>query len=268
MSEKNSQLNTNDKSLSATNIYDDSKINIAKGQNSFIEKSLSINNNKSLNQTLYSQASYNNPESLPTKNNQILIYGNDIEKKKPKKMGKNKVYFFYNNYPLISIGPEILYPIICLIFIILTYFCFIKFFSEKSGNTLNFLHHLTFIIYLLSHIFAIIINPGIPSYEYSNLNKEMISKSQVNESINILDYHICKNCNCFFKVKDKVKHCSKCNICYMKFDHHSKWIGHCVAKNNKFFFNCFATSIWVFGLVCGGMLFVNILIKVFKINNL
>ena len=38
MSEKNSQLNTNDKSLSATNIYDDSKINIAKGQNSFIEK--------------------------------------------------------------------------------------------------------------------------------------------------------------------------------------------------------------------------------------
>ena len=268
MSEKNSQLYTNDKSLSATHIYDDSKINITKGQNSFIEKSLSRNNNKSLNQTLYSQASYNNPQSLPTKINQILIYGNDIEKKKPKKMGKTKVYLFNNNYPLLSIGPEIFYPIICLIFIIFIYFCFIIFFSEKSGNALNFLLHLTFIIYLLSHIFAIIINPGIPSYEYSNCNKEMIFKSQVNNSINILDYHICKNCNCFYKIKDKVNHCSKCNICYMKFDHHSKWIGHCVAKNNKFFFYCFATFIWIFGLVCCGMLFVNIMIKVFKINNL
>jgi hypothetical protein len=268
MSEKNSQLNTNDKSLTVTHIYDDSKLNITKGQNSLIEKSLSINHNKSLNQTLYSQASYNNPESLPTKNNQILIYGNDIENKKPKKMGKTKVYFFYNNYPLISIGPEIFYPIICLTFIIFIYISFIIFFNEKSGKALNFLHHLTFIIYLLCHIIAIIINPGIPSYEYSNLNKEMVIKSQVNDSINILDYHICKNCNCCFKIKDKVNHCSKCNICYLKFDHHCKWIGHCVAKNNKIFFYCFATSIWIFGLVCFGILFVNILIKFFKINNL
>ena len=255
MTEKNTDLKTSKSNIS---FFENSKCSIMK------ENKLSLNN---INQILYSQSSYNNPVSIPTNINQIMIYGNDIEKKKPSKMGKTKVFLFYNNYPLISIGPHIFYPLICIFSITSIYIFFITFLGEKSGMALIIIHHLTYFIYLICHIFSIIINPGIPSYEYSNFNKEMIFKSKINNSINLLDYHICKNCNCFIRNKDKVNHCSKCNICYMKFDHHSKWIGHCVAKNNKFFFNCFATSIWIFGLSCFGMLFVNITIKFFKIKN-
>ena len=252
MTEKKTDLKTSKSNIS---FFENSKCSIMK------ENKLSLNN---INQTLYSQSSYNNPVSIPTNINQIMIYGNDIEKKKPSKMGKTKVFLFYNNYPLISIGPHIFYPLICIFSITSIYFFFIFFLGEKSGMALIIIHHLTYFIYLICHIFSIIINPGIPSYEYSNSNKEMIFKSKINNSINLLDYHICKNCNCFIRNKDKVNHCSKCNICYLQHKFHSKLIGHCVAKNNLIFYYCCEITIWFFLLVSISIVFVNILKLMFK----
>ena len=170
-------------------------------------------------------------------------------------MGKTIVFLYINNYPLISIGPQIFYPIFCFIIITLTYYIFILYFSKNSGHTLNLIHHLTYYSYLICHILATLINPGIPSYEYSNENRFIYLKNE-EKSITNHDLRLCKNCNCVSKVKDKVFHCIYCNICYMGYDHHCKWIGHCAAKYNKFFYYCFGVSIWVFALGCFGMLFV------------
>ena len=176
-------------------------------------------------------------------------------------MGKTRVFLFINNYPLISIGPQKFEPILCFFIMTFIYYFFILFFSKNSGEVLNIIHHITYYSYLICHILATFINPGIPSYEYSNKNKVIFFQNEENSIINY-DLKLCRTCNCVTKVKDKVFHCIYCNICYLNFEHHCKWIGHCVAKNNKYFYYCFGTSIWVFALGCFGMLFVNCM-KVF-----
>ena len=35
-----------------------------------------------------------------------LIYGNDINIKKPKRLGNLRAFFYINDYPLIAIGPN------------------------------------------------------------------------------------------------------------------------------------------------------------------
>ena len=45
------------------------------------------------------------------------LYGNNIIIKNPKKIGKMRVLFYCNNYPLIVIGPECKYYILILNFL-------------------------------------------------------------------------------------------------------------------------------------------------------
>ena len=82
MTEKNTDIKTSKSNIS---FFENSKCSIMK------ENKLSLNN---INQTLYSQSSYNNPVSIPTNINQIMIYGNDIEKKNLLKWEKQKFFYF------------------------------------------------------------------------------------------------------------------------------------------------------------------------------
>jgi hypothetical protein len=179
-------------------------------------------------------------------------------------MGKTRVFLFINNYPLISIGPQKFEPILCFFIMTFIYYFFILFFSKNSGEVLNIIHHITYYSYLICHILATFINPGIPSYQYSNQNSIIFYKNEENSIINH-DLKLCKTCNCVTKVKDKVYHCIYCNICYMNLEHHCKWIGHCVAKNNIIFFYLFQITFCFYSLICISILFVNIIKLLFKI---
>ena len=99
-------------------------------------------------------------------------------------MGKTRVFLFINNYPLISIGPQIFEPILCFLIMTIFYFFFILYFNENSGEVLNVIHHLTYYSYLICHILATFINPGIPSYQYSNQNSIIFYKNEENSIIN------------------------------------------------------------------------------------
>ena len=51
----------------------------------------------------------------------------------------------------------------------------------------------------------------------------------------------CKICDHF--VNESTKHCGKCNICCLDFDHHCEWVNNCVGYSN---YRSFYRLIWVY----------------------
>ena len=246
-------------------IFDESKI-IIKNEISLniLEKSLFKLNNKLISQTSKTHVSYIDSPINNIKKEPKLV-GNNITDINPLKMGKTINLFYIKNYPIISIGPDFFYAFILLFIMTSIHILFLFFLCNKSGNFLIILHQITFYIYFFFHLLSIIINPGIPSFSYIKMNNERKIKNKIENYCEPIKFNICKNCNCIFRIKDKVKHCSVCNICYLKFHFHNKWIGHCVAKNNIIYFYFFEITFSFYCLICFSILFVNILKLILKI---
>ena len=188
------------------------------------------------------------------------IYGNDISLiSKPSKLGKTRVCLYIKKYPIISIGSNILYPLLLIVLICLLYIFIWIFFYNESGNLLKKLFNYFFVSYLISHILSIFINPGIPSFKYNQIIKYNLKENRINK----LNCSKCQKCNLCYKLKDNIGHCKKCNICYYGYERHSFWIGHCICRYNKFFFICFVLSFWTFIMLCLSMIFVKILKQFF-----
>jgi hypothetical protein len=217
-----------------------------------------LNFDKNLNpdQTLYSTIDGESTKrKLPNNEGEILIYNQKITNRKPICLGNTKNYFYFKEYPLISIGPDFFYPFLCILIMSVCYYVFINIFQSHKGSTFYIINKICFFLYLFFHSISTIFNPGIPSKKYCLQNEKDYNEKKLNE----LDSYKCKNCNIRLKVKDYSSHCSKCDICYINLDHHCQWIGHCVANNNKIFFYLFACSIWCYWLSCVGMFIIEIL---------
>ena len=61
-------------------------------------------NQDSIELDLLEDSENNDEENLEKKNK--LINGNDINIKKPKRLGNLRAFFYINDYPLIAIGPN------------------------------------------------------------------------------------------------------------------------------------------------------------------
>ena len=110
-----------------------------------------------------------------------------------------------------------------------------------------------FSITLISYIFTVFINPGIPEKNY------YLNEYKTNDSRN---YTKCKLCNITVPEELNIGHCTECNICIKKYDHHCKWAGKCIGKGNILFFYFFCISL--FGYII--ILFISLFILLY--NNL
>ena len=45
-------------------------------------------------------------------------------------------------------------------------------------------------------------------------------------------YSFCSKCKIYYNPHEKVGHCTLCNVCITKLDHHCVWVGKCVGKYN------------------------------------
>ena len=182
--------------------------------------------------------------------NDLIIYGNHLQNKKPFKMGNLYTFFYIKNEPIITIGINQLSLIIIHEFFLQLSFWLIKIYSNIYQSMKLF----TTVLYLIvfsSHLIIFLFNPGIPSKKHHAGNYK-----KSNEYINLPDnkkknIKYCEICNIIVLDEDLVEHCDDCNICFMKYDHHCYWTGKCITQRNKIFFWCFIFGtltyfIWLF----------------------
>jgi len=89
---------------------------------------------------------------------------------------------------------------------------------------------------LVSFVFASFADPGV------------VHQDNVDEACEMYDYdavvfvpdNLCSTCKT--KKPARSKHCSLCDVCVMRFDHHCVWIGNCVGGGNIGYFLLFLVS--------------------------
>ena len=135
------------------------------------------------------------------------------------------------NRPKICIGPQWYLSLFinCLV-IGLASFVYLMLIRRIEGDWKRYLYF--FFVFLILFFFdkCALINPGIVQ-----------NKKRDNENIGY-----CSICEVYFNPENKVEHCSMCDVCVEKMDHHCVWIGKCVAKNNRLSFYLMIFSVVIY----------------------
>ena len=161
----------------------------------------------------------------------------------PKKIyGQNKLWF---NLKFIS-GKKYYHISLAFLLITIPYIAMICILSKTHKNISNtFPILITTIFYILSIINTILgafTDPGIlprqgQDFEY-NTNKPYL-KYVINGHIFTFTY--CYSCSLFRP--PRTSHCSLCDNCVERFDHHCFWLGTCIGKRNYKYFYVLLLSI-------------------------
>ena len=198
--------------------------------------------------------------SVEENNNDNDNINNTSKKKKEKKFDIDYIFVYVSKF-LKFLGP--LFCITIFTFLIYTYISVIKnIFPYWYKNFISYENHKMFyniykyIIFfellstLFNHVLAIIIKPGsVQDLRNSKYYKEHSAYYSDNFKItpffirnNNLNHQemiwkICKYCK---EIKPlRTHHCSLCDICVIKMDHHCPWINNCVGQNNQRYFLLF-----------------------------
>ena len=198
--------------------------------------------------------------SVEENNNDNDNINNTSKKKKEKKFDIDYIFVYVSKF-LKFLGP--LFCITIFTFLIYTYISVIKnIFPYWYKNFISYENHKMFyniykyIIFfellstLFNHVLAIIIKPGsVQDLKNSKYYKEhsayysdtfkitpfFIRNNNLNHQEMI--WKICKYCK---EIKPlRTHHCSLCDICVIKMDHHCPWINNCVGQNNQRYFLLF-----------------------------
>ena len=170
------------------------------------------------------------------------IFGNDIFDLNPVKCGKLFCFFYLNEKPLITIGPTFYYNFVIIFIVNLINIINIIFINFNIHSFFSFIEYFLFYFQFIFHLITVFINEGIPEKKWflsDELIKNLCRNEYLNQNFNFEKFQICKICNLLIFKNQNAFHCEFCNICCEEFDHHCKWIGKCIGKNNKFFFKIF-----------------------------
>ena len=187
------------------------------------------------------------------KNNNI-IYPVNSDQLLPISIEKNQKYFFkklgntysffgdiYGN-PKIIIGPHWHLYVLVLSLFSIGFFFEIYSLSKYTSYFLIILGFIIYLIFALSYSYTALINPGYPKHDIDSITGEPRKK-----------FYYCSTCKMWVNREKKTLHCSDCNICIEKLDHHCPWTGKCIGEKNIISFYIFVVSIFIlilhFGLI-------------------
>ena len=137
------------------------------------------------------------------------------------------------NKPKICIGPHWYLSVFANILIFSLSSCIYMIIRRITSKEWE--KYLYFLVVFLIFFFfdrCFLINPGIIQ------NKKMDNENNC----------YCTICHVYYNPANKISHCSDCNVCVEKIDHHCVWVGKCVAKNNLFSFYAMLVSIGIYYL--------------------
>lgn len=184
-----------------------------------------------------------------TKEKDNYLYGNYVKNIRPGKCGNVYCFFYVEKYPLFTIGPQFIYPIILLLINNILFILSIKYILNNFHYIFRIVEILLFAILDFSQLYTTLINEGIPKRKWFLSNRIincLIEDEYFYNEFNINKYQICRKCNILIDKSLKIIHCDICNLCCEFYDHHCPWIGKCIGKNNYYSFKIYVFSNIIF----------------------
>ena len=214
-----------------------------------------LNNKKTLNTNLT-----NNSTIIPNIN---FILPKDL-------ISHYKNWSGFNYFPLngnIIEGPCNIRPTVmtaCAVTVpVLLFLIFnLDYISDNLSIAIPIIIELLYIIIILFLIISAFVDPGIirkfnivndnKNKDFNNIRKE----AKIFHLGYIMNYKYCPSCGIIRP--NRSTHCSDCNNCVERLDHHCPWIGHCVGKRNykHFFIFLFFLNILAILLIIISIIFI------------
>ncbi|XP_076169899.1 uncharacterized protein LOC143147983 [Ptiloglossa arizonensis] len=107
-----------------------------------------------------------------------------------------------------------------------------------------------FFTHLCSHLTVLLLDPADPQVRSQPANKVLPEFDRAKHS-RVIENGRCHLCNITTNSK-RTKHCSICNKCVVRFDHHCKWLNNCIGgRNYSAFLVCLISAILASLFVAG-----------------
>lgn len=110
-----------------------------------------------------------------------------------------------------------------------------------------------FFLHVVSHVAALLIDPADPQLrraaaaaDSADATTTVVPELDKSKHAHVIENGKCHLCN-IYTSGHRTKHCGSCNKCVEKFDHHCKWLNHCVGARN---YVAFVVSVVSASLAC------------------
>lgn len=132
--------------------------------------------------------------------------------------------------------------IVLVVFVCSTFFVLVPALEKRIQSVLFAVFVGLFLLHAISHLTALLLDPA--DYPLRKLK----STTAVPEFDRTKHAHVIENGRCHLcnieTSGPQTKHCSVCNKCVGKFDHHCKWLNHCIgARNYVAFLVCVVSAV-------------------------
>lgn len=103
------------------------------------------------------------------------------------------------------------------------------------------------LLHLVAHLSAALLDPAEPALR--RILPEPVPELDRSKHAHVIEEGLCHLCR-IRTSGPRTKHCSSCNKCVAQFDHHCKWLNHCIGGRNYVpFLMCVSTAVAAAALV-------------------
>lgn len=132
--------------------------------------------------------------------------------------------------------------IVILIIVVNTFAILTPLLKPNLRSVFSIVIAIIFFIHICSHLAVILLDPADPRVRSQPTNK-IVPEFDRNKHSHVIENGRCHLCNITIESK-RTKHCSICNKCIIRFDHHCKWLNNCIgARNYCAFLICLISAI-------------------------